>query len=96
MHHRRHIEILIVAASLAVAAGDALQAQQADTTRPPPRAAAAANPRLLPDLTSSGPDLRSPEVEQESGKRLEWEIEVALQAAVDPTSKRRLFRLQRR
>ena len=88
MHHRRYIGTLIAAAGLAVAAGGALQAQQADTTPPPPRAAGAVNSRLLPDLSVVGDlifDLSPKGSTQESGKRFGVrEIEVALQAAVDP------------
>ncbi|HEX9167095.1 MAG TPA: hypothetical protein VF862_14375, partial [Gemmatimonadales bacterium] len=88
MHQRRYIGNLFIAAGLAVAAGDALQAQQADTTRPPPRTAGATNARLLPDLSVVGDlifDLSPKGSTQESGKRFGVrEIEVALQAAVDP------------
>lgn len=88
MYSRQFILRLVLAAAFSGAGRGVLPAQQADTTRPPPGPAGPTNPRLLPDLSVVGDlifDLSPKGSTQESGKRFGVrEIEVALQAAVDP------------
>ena len=92
MHNSEFIGRLLLIATLAAGGVGLLQAQQADTTTPPPppppQQAGPTNPRLLPDLSVVGDlmfDLSPKRSTQASGARLGVrEIEVALQAAVDP------------
>lgn len=74
--------LITVAALMCVATSS--MAQQADSTR----ARAGANPRLLPDISAVGDllaDLSPDRSTQEDGTRLGIrEVEIALQAAVDP------------
>lgn len=89
MHSRQFISRLVLAAAFFGPGRGVLAAQQADTTRPAsPGQAGPTNPRLLPDLSVVGDlifDLSPKGSTQESGKRFGVrEIEVALQAAVDP------------
>jgi hypothetical protein len=88
MHYHRFIEAIGLLAALTSPAAARAQAQQADTTKPAPRPTGAINPRLLPDLSVVGDlifDLSPKGSTQESGARFGVrEVEVALQAAVDP------------